>query len=98
MVSGMRGLLAAIERGDMAAPAGLVDRLDGAVLALDALDEPGAPHATKAAMVDTASLLRLLASLVNSGQFEADPAMARALEGAADTLTAVATMPSANEP
>jgi hypothetical protein len=93
MASGMRALLATVEQGNLAASSSMVARLEGAVLALDALDEAGAPYATKAAILDTASLLDRLASLVDAGELDASPAMVVALQGAAATLTAVAEPP-----
>ena len=93
MATGMRALLATIEQGDLAASPSMVARLEGAVLALDALDAKGAPRATRQALIDTADFLSRLAELVDSGELEATPAMAKALEGGADTLTAVAVLP-----
>jgi hypothetical protein len=90
MATGMRALLATIEQGDLAASSSMVARLDGAVLALDALDAPGAPRATKQALIDTADFLSRLAELVDSGDLDAVPGMASALEGGADTLEALA--------
>jgi len=93
MAAGMRALLSTIEQGNLAASPSMVARLDGAVLALDALDSAGAPRATKEALNDTTDFLARLAQLVDSGELDATPAMARALEGAADTLAAVAVPP-----
>jgi hypothetical protein len=94
MATGMRALLATIEQGDLAASSSMVARLEGAVLALDALDATGAPRATRQALIDTADFLSRLAELVDSGELDATPAMARALEGGADTLSGIAA-PSA---
>jgi len=88
MAAGMRALLATIEQGNLAASRSMVDRVEGALLALDALDAADAPRATKQALNDGADFLHRLAELVDNGELEADPAMARALEGAADTLPA----------
>ena len=90
MATGMRSLIATIEQGDLAASSSMVARLEGAVLALDALDAAGAPRATKQALIDTADFLSRLAELVDSGELDATPAMARALEGGADTLAGIA--------
>jgi hypothetical protein len=94
----MRSLLATIEHGDLAASPSMVARLEGAVLALDALEVDGAPHTTKQALSDTARFLRRLAELVDNGELEATPAMARALEGGADTLAAIASPSDAGQP
>jgi hypothetical protein len=90
MATGMRSLLGTIEHGDLAASPSMVARLEGAVIALDALDAPGAPRATTQSLSDTADFLRRLAELVDSGELDATPAMARALEGGADTLSEIA--------
>jgi len=91
MSDGIRELLAAAEQGDLAASRSMVDRLDGAVLSLDALDAAGAPRPiNEKALSDTADFLRRLAELVDRGELEAAPGMATALEGGADTLSALA--------
>jgi len=98
MSEGLAALLATIEHGDLAASRSMVDRLEGAILALDALDAAGAPRPTKQALSDTSDVLRRLAALVDSGELEATAGMASALEGGADTLAAIASPPDAGEP
>ncbi|MHB8488466.1 MAG: hypothetical protein ACYDCS_04120 [Candidatus Dormibacteria bacterium] len=98
MRDGIANLLRTIEQGDLGASRSMVDRLEGAMLALDALDAAGAPHPTKKSLSDAADFLQRLAELVERGELEATPGMAAALEGGADTLAAVATPAGAGEP
>jgi hypothetical protein len=93
MRDGIANLLRTIEQGDLGASRSMVDRLSGALLALDALDAVGAPRPTKKALSDAAGFLRRLAELVDSSELEATPGMATALEGGADTLAAIAAPP-----
>jgi hypothetical protein len=90
MSADLSALLATIEHGDLAASRSMVDRLGGAKLALDALDAAGAPRPTQQALIETAGFLRRLSELIESGELEATPGMAAALEGGADTLSTLA--------